>query len=120
MRALLQSFADAGRGAVWLLRSQRNAHIHAAATAGVIALAAWLRLSRLEWCALVAAIGLVWLAEALNTALEQLGDAVSQQSNPLVGRAKDVAAGGVLLAALAAAAIGLVVLGPPLLARLTG
>ena len=57
-------------------------------------------------------------AEALNTALEALADRVAPDQHPLVAKAKDVAAGGVLLAAVAAAVMGLLVLGPPLWARL--
>jgi len=58
------------------------------------------------------AIALVWVAEAINTALELLADAVNPQPHPLVGQAKDVAAGAVLIAAVAAAGVGLIVLGP--------
>ena len=71
-----------------------------------------------EWLAVIAAIGLVWTAEGLNTAIEALVDLVSPEQHPLAGRAKDVAAGAVLLAALAATAIGLLVFGPRLLALL--
>ena len=66
------------------------------------------------------AIALVLAAECLNTALESLADAVAPDPHPLVARAKDAAAGGVLLAAIGAAVIGLLVLGPPLLAWLRG
>ena len=77
-----------------------------------MAAGAGLGVSRLEWCWLVAAIAWVWTAEALNTALESLADAVHPDRHPLVGRAKDAAAGAVLAASLGAAAIGLLVLGP--------
>lgn len=110
-----QSFACAGRG-VWLLRREPNARIHAAATLGVLLLAAALGLSALEWALVVLAIGLVLATEALNTALEHLANATMPERHPLVGAAKDLAAGGVLLAALAAAAIALLVFGPHLVA----
>ena len=74
----------------------------------------------MEWAVLVLAIGLVWLAEGVNTALEALGDAVSADPNPLVGRAKDVAAGAVLLASIGAAAAGLLIFVPRLLDRFAG
>ena len=61
-----------------------------------------------------------WAAEAMNTALELLADAVSTELNPLVGHAKDAAAGGVLVVAIAAAAVGFIVLGPHCLAFLRG
>ena len=71
-------------------------------------------ISRIEWCALVLAIAGVWAAEAVNTAIELLGDATTSDPHPLVGRAKDVAAGAVLLAALGAAVVGLLVFAPRL------
>jgi diacylglycerol kinase len=81
----------------------------------VVALGLWLDLSRGDWCWLVVAIAMVLAAECMNTALESLADAALPEPHPLVGRAKDAAAGAVLCAALGAAGIGLLVLGPPLL-----
>jgi len=60
------------------------------------------------------------MAEAFNTALESLADASVPEQHPLVARAKDSAAAAVLLAAIAAATIGLLVLGRPLFVRLVG
>ncbi len=113
----LSSFRYAARGLRELVAREPNARIHAAATLAVCGLALGLGLSRLEWCVLVLAIGLVWLAEALNTALEQLCDLVSREEHPLVARAKDLAAGGVLAAALAAALVGLLLFGGRWLSR---
>ncbi len=64
------------------------------------------RLPPLEKGALAFAVTLVWVAEALNTAIERLADAVNPQYNPMIGAAKDVAAGGVLLAAVGACVVG--------------
>jgi diacylglycerol kinase (ATP) len=111
----LQSFRHAGRGLLRTLRSQHNAWIHAAATVAVAAAGLVLGLSRLEWCAVVLAGAAVWTAEALNTALELLADATTQERHPLIGQAKDVAAGAVLLTALGAAGVGFLVFGPHLL-----
>lgn len=119
-RARLQSFAAAARGLAELLAREPNAWIHAAATLAVLALAAFLGLDAAGWCWIVLAVALVWIAEGLNTALEALADAVAPGRDPVVGRAKDAAAGAVLVAALAAAAIGALVLGPPLWAWLAG
>jgi len=101
-----------------LLVTQHNAWIHAVATATVFTLAVWLGLGRLEWVALLLAVAMVWVAEAFNTAIEQLCDRVSPEYDPLIREAKDVAAGGVLIAAAVAALIGFFVFGPPLLAGL--
>ena len=72
-------------------------------------------LSASEWCWIVLAIMAVWTAEALNTALELLADVASPEFHPLVEKAKDVAAGGVLIAAFGSVIIGLLVIGPHLL-----
>ena len=115
----LRSFVYAFRGIRTMLLSQHNAWIHAAATLGVILGGIGFGVTRMEWCALTAAVVLVWTAEALNTALEFLCDAASPESHPLIEKAKDVAAAAVLIAAAGALVVGLLVLGPPLLARLT-
>ncbi len=85
-----------------LLASQHNAWIHAGATAGVVVAGGIARLERLEWLALVVAIVLVWMAEAINTAFEFLCDVASPQFHPLAARAKDVAAAAVLICAAGA------------------
>jgi diacylglycerol kinase (ATP) len=111
-RARGRSFRHALRGLAALLASEHNARIHAALSLAVVGLGLLLGVSALEWAVLALAIGLVWAAECANTALEWLCDLVSPEYHPLVGKAKDVAAGGVLLAAIAAAAAGLLVLLP--------
>ena len=98
-----------------MLRTQHNAWVHAVATGVVIAMGVVLRLSPGEWCWIVLAIVAVWTAEALNTAFEFLTDVASPGFHPVAGKAKDVAAGAVLLAACGAVVIGLLVLGPHLL-----
>lgn len=120
LAARARSFGHAFRGVAALLASQHNAWIHALATLAVVGTGALAGLSRLEWSVLVLAIAAVWTAEGLNTALEFLCDAVHPERHPLVGRAKDVAAAAVLVAAAGAAVVGVIVLGPPLWARLAG
>ncbi len=110
------SFGHAFRGLAALAR-EPNAQIHFVIAAAICALAAWLERSRADFALLFLAIGLVLAAEAANTALEALADRVAPDHHPLVAKAKDVAAAGVLLAALVAAVVGLLVLGPPLLAK---
>ena len=109
---LLRSFGYAFRGIGILLRTQANARIHAAATVLAVAAGFWFRISRSEWGAIIAAIGLVWTAEGVNTAIEAVVDLVSPETHPLAGRAKDVAAGAVLCAAIAALVIGALIFGP--------
>ena len=101
-----------------MLRTQANARIHAAATVMAVGAAWWLEISPLEWCAVVLAVGAVWTAEAFNTALEALVDLASPEQHPLAGRAKDVAAGAVLCAAIAAGSVGAIIFLPKLAAAL--
>ncbi|MCZ8292708.1 MAG: diacylglycerol kinase family protein [Hylemonella sp.] len=115
--ARLHSFRYALAGLRTLLLTQHNAWLHAAATVVVVVAGLVLGLSRTEWCWLVLAMTLVWMAEALNTALEFLADAVTQEFHPLILQAKDVAAAAVLIAAIGALVIGLLVFGPHLWPR---
>ena len=112
LRSRLKSFTYAFQGARVLLATQHNAWIHLAATLAAVAAGIFCRVSRPEWALLVFAIGLVWLAEALNTAIEFLADEVSEEKRERIGKAKDVAAFGVLAAAVAAGIIGALVFLP--------
>jgi len=108
----IRSIRYAITGMIRMIRCQHNAWIHAAATVAVIALGVLLQLSRSEWCWIVLAIAIVWTAEALNTAFEFLADAASPNFHPVVKDAKDVAAGAVLITAIAAVIIGLIIFVP--------
>ena len=102
-----------------MLASQHNAWVHLAATVAACAVGFVLGLSRYEWCWIVVAIVSVWAAEAMNTAFEFLCDVASPEFHPMVKKAKDVAAGSVLLAAIGAVVIGVLIFGPGVLALLT-
>jgi len=115
----LKSFRWAFRGFRTLLASQHNARIHLLATVCVCGLGLLIGISRLEWVAIVVAIVMVWMAEALNTGFEFLCDVASPEFHPLIQKAKDVAAAAVLLSAVGAAVIGLIVFVPHLL-RIAG
>ena len=108
----VRSFRHAITGILRMLRCQHNAWIHAGATIVAILAALVLRISASDWCWIILAISIVWTAEALNTAFEFLADAASPAFHPLVRDAKDVAAGAVLLTAIAAAIIGALVFLP--------
>jgi len=119
VRARLRSFRHAFAGIGLLLRETHNARIHLLFTLLVPVLAAFLGVGRGEWVALLLCIALVWTAEALNSALEYLADAAVPERHELIGRAKDAAAAGVLICAAVAAVVGLLVLLPPLIDRLS-
>src|SRR2546428_2708816 len=105
---------NAMRG-VGFMFSELSIKILAAGTLLTVAAGAYFAISALEWCAAGLALSLIWAAEGMNTALERLTDLVSPDFHPLAGMAKDIAAGAVLLAALGAAAVGVVILCPRLL-----
>jgi diacylglycerol kinase (ATP) len=116
LRERAASFRHAISGILLLIRTQPNAWIHLVATLAVVIAGKLLNVSRGEWLALVLAIGLVWTAEALNTAIEFLADEIALERRERLGLAKDAGAGGVLLASITAALIGLIVFVPHLLA----
>ena len=111
----LRSFGHAFRGLKVLLQTQPNARIHVAATILVVAAGALLRISPAEWALIAIAVMCVWAAEALNTAIEFVVDLASPDPHPLAGKAKDVAAGAVLIASIGSAVIGGFVFGPHVL-----
>lgn len=112
LRRRATGFRYAFRGLRILLSGQTNARIHAVATLLVLVVACWLRPGVVECGLLVAAMTAVWVAEALNTAVELLTNLVSPEYRPLAGQVKDVAAGAVLLAALGSVVTAVLVFGP--------
>lgn len=113
-----QSFRIALSGLRYLLATETSTRIHLGFTVAAAGLGATIGITLNEWRWLLLAIALLWLSEAFNTALERLGDAVSLEHDPTIGRAKDVAATAVMLAALTSALIGLSIFGPYFLAWL--
>lgn len=110
--ARARSFRHALSGIGTMLTTQHNAWIHLLATLLVVIAGFSFGVSKTEWCLLVLAITAVWVAEALNTALERLCDVASPDFHPLVKQSKDVAAGAVLLCAVGASTIGIIVFLP--------
>lgn len=119
MRALLsarlRSFRYAFAGLRTLAATQPNFRIHMVATVVVFVAGVLLALPRGDWLWLTAAVCSVWLAEAFNTSLEFLADAVTTDPHPMIGRAKDCAAAAVLISAIGALIVAGFVFGPPLL-----
>jgi diacylglycerol kinase len=112
--ARAHAFGHAFRGWWYVIRTQRNAWIHAIVTTIVVVMAAWLRLPLRDWAVLLVTITLVWTAEFINTALEAVVDLASPQHHPLAKMGKDVGAAAVLIAALTSIFVGMLILGPPL------
>lgn len=112
------SFGHAFRGWWHVIRTQKNAWLHAITTTMVVVLAFWLQVSAQDWAVLVLTIALVWSAEFFNTAIEAVVDLASPAQHPLAKTGKDVGAAAVLIAALAAILVGMLILGPPLWAKI--
>ncbi|MCL2195692.1 MAG: diacylglycerol kinase family protein [Oscillospiraceae bacterium] len=115
MRPFLRSFRYAARGLALCLR-ERNFRIHLVISAymyAFLAVPGWFVLTRGEWAVLIVANALVLAAEALNTAIEAAVDVACPDVHPLAARAKDIAAGAVLLCCVGAVAVGAVLLWQP-------
>ena len=111
-----RSFGYAFNGIATLLRDEHNSRIHLFAMACVIVLGLLLGISPTEWCIVALCCGGVLMAEAMNSAVEALADLVSPDFHPLIKKAKDVGAAGVLMMAIAAAAAGLIIFLPKIIA----
>jgi diacylglycerol kinase len=120
LRRRIESFRYAFRGLASLVRSQPNARIHLAALALAAAAGFFFEISRQEWLAVLVCAALVLSLEAVNTAIEHLTDLVSPGFHPLAGKAKDVAAAAVLIAALGSVLVGALVFLPKIVAALGG
>lgn len=107
-----KSFKYAFNGIKYLLKTQHNAWIHSSIAITVILAGIWFQLSILEWSVIAISIGGVFMAEAFNTAIELLADKITTSINPIIGKAKDVAAGAVLIFAMATVAVGLLIFIP--------
>lgn len=119
LKSRVNSFRCAFSGWWHVIRTQKNAWIHALISAVVIAIGLWLGLKPQDWALIIIAIAMVWTAEFINTALEAVVDLASPQDHVLARVGKDVGAAAVLIAASSAALIGILILGPPLWTRLT-
>ena len=108
----MRSFKFAFEGIITLIRSQRNAKIHFALTVLALILAWRFKINSSEWMGVLFSIGIVWLAEAFNTAIELICDLVHPDEHPKIKFVKDVAAGGVLISAIVAMIVGLIIFLP--------
>ncbi len=118
VRSRSSSFRYAFSGWWYVIRTQRNAWIHAVVSLAVIVMGLWLQIGPHDWAVIILAIGMVWTSEFINTALEAVVDLASPQQHYLARVGKDVGAAAVLIAAVSSVIIGLLILGPPLWERL--
>lgn len=99
-RGRISAFGFAFKGAYDLLRNHAPSKIHLAAFVSIITLSWWLDFPLWKWVVVLLCSGMVLAAEALNTAIEYVVDLVSPEYNVLAGKAKDMAAAGVLFTAV--------------------
>ncbi len=115
----IKSFGHAFHGWFYVLRTQQNAWIHGTIATIVFILGFWVGLPPRDWAVIILTTAMVFAAEFMNTAIEAVVDLASPVHHPLAKVGKDVGAAAVLVAALAAILIGLLLLGPPLWAKVT-
>lgn len=115
IRSRIKSFHFAWQGIIAFMRGEHNAWLHIIATLMVIVLANILHTSKTEQLALVFAIAMVWITEILNTCIERIMDFISEKQHPDIKFIKDLAAGAVLVAAIAAVLVGAIVFIPKLI-----
>ena len=108
----IRSFRYAGQGFISLISSEHNSWIHLFIAGCVIGAGFIWEISITEWCLIVLCIGGVLAAEGFNSAIEALSDKVSRDRDPLIGKAKDIAAFSVLIMCLASICVGLLIFFP--------
>lgn len=113
------AFTHAFNGLKHVIKTQKNAWIHLASTLVVIFFGVWLKVSIQDWAILTIAIGLVWIAEIFNTSIEALVDLASPKFHPVAKIAKDTGAAAVMAAAFLSIILGLLVLGTPLISKIS-
>jgi len=112
MKKRLQSFGYAGRGIRLVFSSEANMKIHILITVLVVICGFFFNISISEWIFCFLCIGLVFSAEMINTAIENVVDLASPEHHKLAGNAKDIAAGAVLICAIISVIIGFLIFGP--------
>ena len=115
----IAAFGHAFRGWHYVMQTQQNTWIHGTISVIVFALCFWLGLAPRDWAVIILTTAMVFAAEFVNTAIEAVVDLASPAKHPLAKVGKDVGAAAVLVAALAAILVGVLILGPPLWAKLS-
>jgi len=116
IRRLIKSFGYALRGIRVFITNEQNARVHLLAFCCVIVAGFVFKLAPSEWINVIIVSGIVFSAEAINSSIEELSDAVSPERNPKIKLVKDLAAGAVLLAAFTALITGLIIFVPKIIA----
>ena len=110
----LKAFKYAIKGAFLLLRHEASIQVQSAIGLIMIIAGFYFKISSTEWMFQILSIGLVLSIEGLNTAVEEIADFIHPEFHKKIGLIKDVAAGAVFFAAVAAIAIGCIIYIPKL------
>jgi diacylglycerol kinase (ATP) len=114
-KARLKSFVYAWEGIMCFFKKEHNAQIHLAATLLVLVFSVTLGISKGEAIAVVFSVALVWITEMINTAIEKVMNFISVERHPQIKLIKDIMAGAVLIASIAAAFVGCFIFIPKLI-----
>lgn len=115
-RTIFESFKLAWEGILFIFKSERNMKIHCLMAVVAIILSIALKVSEIEFIFVIFCIALVLITEAANTAFELLLDFVhGDKFHPDVKLLKDIAAGGVFIAAASALVIGIIIFVPKII-----
>lgn len=115
----IRAFGYAFSGWWYVIRTQRNAWIHAIVSIITVLLCSFLNLPARDWAVIILTIALVWISEFLNTALEAVVDLAMPMHHPLARVGKDVGAAAVLISAITAVLVGFLIIGPALWERIS-
>ncbi|NPV02982.1 MAG: diacylglycerol kinase family protein [Brevinematales bacterium] len=118
MKRFLMSFVFAFRGIILSFRGHRNIWVQFVIGAAAVALSFWLALPMMEFIIIIIMYLFVIILEMMNTGIEALVDHVSPEYHEEAGKVKDIYAGAVLMGAFLSAIVGVIILGPPLAAKL--
>ena len=112
-----KAFGYALEGIITVVVTQPNMRIIAVSAVGAVVAGLLLGLNYLEWSLVLVAVFFIWMAETFNTALEFVVDLVSPEFHPLAKKAKDAAAGAVLVAIILSISLAALVMLPKLIGR---
>lgn len=115
LKKRIKSFRYAGKGMISFISREHNAWIHCTAIVLTTSAGFYFQITKGEWIAVILCFGIVLAAEGFNTAIERLVNLVSPEYHPLAGDVKDIAAGAVLICAIAAAIVGIIIFLPYML-----
>lgn len=112
-RRFSQRFGDAFRGILYAIKSERNMRIHTVAALYVFVFSFFFEMSPTRYAVLFLTFAAVMAAELFNTSIERLSDELTDEYNPRIGAVKDLSAGGVLVCAFFAVAVGIALFWQP-------